>query len=60
MERKKQSGRPKKAEHEKARYQRIAVYEDDYKRLNAELARRGNKKLTEAFSEMVADYIKKS
>lgn len=59
MEAKKRSGRPKKAEHEKVKYQRIAVYSSDYERLSSELARRGGKKLTDAFSEMVTDYLKK-
>lgn len=59
MEAKKRSGRPKKAEHEKVKYQRIAVYEKDYEKLVAVLAAQGGKKLTDAFSEMVADYTKK-
>ena len=55
METKRRSGRPKKAEHEKVKYQRIAVYSADYEKLVIELQKRGVK-LTDAFSEMVAKY----
>lgn len=58
MNEKKRTGRPKKAEHEKITYQRIAVYSADYEKLAAELAKRGVR-LTDAFSEMVAKYIRK-
>lgn len=55
METKRRSGRPKKAEHEKVKYQRIAVYAPDYERLVAKLAKSGAK-LTDAFAQMVDDY----
>lgn len=56
MNEKKRTGRPKKAEHEKITYQRIAVYSADYEKLAAELSKR-NIRLTDAFSQMVAKYI---
>lgn len=59
---KKRSGRPKKAEHEKVSYQRIAVYTADYEKLAAEVEKRKvdnpQFKLLDAFSEMVAKYVK--
>lgn len=66
MEPKRKSGRPKKAEHEKVQYQRIAVYLDDYRKLSSKLdelneGRPGPErlKLTDAFTQMVANYTKK-
>lgn len=63
MEEKRRSGRPKKAEHEKVQYQRIAVYSQDYVRLGEEIKRRNEKreaseriKLTDVFTEMVNLY----
>ena len=61
---KKPSGRPKKADHEKIQYQRIAVYAQDYLELVAKVAKKnstlvaGEKKIqiTDAFSEMVKKY----
>lgn len=61
---KKPSGRPKKADHEKIQYQRIAVYTQDYLTLVAKVALKnsklevGDKKIliTDAFSEMVKKY----
>lgn len=55
---KRRSGRPKKAEYEKVQYQRIAVYFEDYQKLVKKIDKRGVK-LTDAFTEMVSDYIKK-
>lgn len=66
MEPKRKSGRPKKAEHEKVQYQRIAVYLEDYQKLSTKLDEindnRPNSerlKLTDAFTQMVANYTKK-
>lgn len=63
MEEKRRSGRPKKAEHEKVQYQRIAVYSQDYVRLGEEIKRRNEGKepkerikLTDVFTEMVKLY----
>ena len=63
---KRRSGRPRKAEHEKVQYQRIAVYAEDYSRLVERInerdkgkTKRERTKITDAFSEMVDDYIKK-
>lgn len=62
MEPNKRSGRPKKAESEKVKYQRIAVYLSDYEKLAEEVERRKLKepkfKLLDAFKEMVADYTR--
>lgn len=55
MEAKRRSGRPKKAEHEKVQYQRIAVYLQDYEKLLVKIAKKGVK-LTDAFTEMVDKY----
>ncbi len=62
---KRRSGRPRKAEADKVKYQRIAVYEFDYERLTAELERRNKGKpkkeqikLTDAFTLMVNNYSK--
>lgn len=62
---KRRSGRPRKAEEDKVKYQRIAVYEFDYTRLITELDRRNNGKpkkeqikLTDAFTLMVNNYCK--
>ncbi len=55
QEQKKRSGRPKKAEHEKVQYQRIAVYSQDYEKLVEKITKRGVK-LTDAFTEMVKKY----
>lgn len=57
MESKRRSGRPRKAEHEKITYQRIAVNSADYQKLAEELKRR-DVKLVDAFSEMVANYLR--
>lgn len=54
---KRRSGRPKKAEHDRVQYQRIAVYLQDYQKLVDEISRRGTK-LTDAFTEMVDNYCK--
>ena len=58
------SGRPKKAEADKVRYQRIAVYADDYSKLVDEINERNagkikseKTKLTDAFQEMVKSYV---
>jgi hypothetical protein len=66
MEPKRKSGRPKKAEHEKVQYQRIAVYLGDYQKLSAKLDELNESrpkterlKLTDAFTDMVANYTKK-
>lgn len=59
MEQKKRSGRPKKAEHEKVQYQRIAVYKDDYERLSKYIDEQGEQ-LTEAFTKMVKNYTRKT
>lgn len=63
---KRRSGRPKKAEHEKVQYQRIAVYAQDYLRLAKEIEKRNEGKargerlkLTDAFTDMVSDFIEK-
>lgn len=60
---KKPSGRPKKAEHEKIQYQRIAVYSSDYLKLthkieqkNKQLAPENKVTLIDAFSQMVKKY----
>ena len=60
---KKTSGRPKKADHEKIQYQRIAVYSNDYIKLVEKIAQKNSNlesgkkvKLTDAFSEMVKKY----
>lgn len=55
MMQKRRSGRPKKAEEDKVKYQRIAVYLPDYLRLASEIGKRGVK-LTDAFKEMVEKY----
>ena len=55
MEQKKRSGRPRKAEHEKAKYQLIAVRVDDYEKLLGKLAIT-DEKLVDVFSKMVAKY----
>ena len=52
---KKRLGRPKKAEHEKARYQRIAVHEKDYLKLVEYLEITGVE-LVDAFAQMVENY----
>lgn len=58
------SGRPMKAEEEKVRYQRIAIYFEDYEKLTKEIRRRKIKDkkygLTDAFAEMVAKYMSES
>lgn len=63
---KRRSGRPRKAEADKVKYQRIAVYEPDYSKLVDEINRRNKGKqkgerikLTDAFTEMVRNYLKK-
>lgn len=56
VEQKRRSGRPKKAEHDKVQYQRIAVYAQDYSKLLEKIAKRGNMKLTDAFTEMVENF----
>ncbi len=62
---KRSPGRPKKEEHEKVEYQRIAVYSQDYQKLGYEIAKRNSAsesdriKITDAFSEMVKSYCKK-
>ena len=62
---KRRSGRPKKAEADKAKYQRIAVYEQDYSLLVEKIRKRNSKakgkriKLTDAFKEMVEGYPEK-
>lgn len=61
---KKPSGRPKKADHEKIQYQRIAVYAQDYLSLVAKVALKNSKlapgdkkiQITDAFSDMVKKY----
>lgn len=66
METKKRSGRPRKADDQKVKYQRIAVYTKDYLRLVNEI-KRWNKgrpkkehiKLTDAFTGMVDNFINK-
>lgn len=55
MEAKRKSGRPRKAEHEKVQYQRIAVYASDYERLTNRLAE--NDKITEVFTQMVDNFL---
>lgn len=55
---KKHSGRPKKAEEDKVKYQRIAVYLDDYEKLLLYIERRGIK-ITEAFKDMVKSYTRR-
>lgn len=55
MEPKKRSGRPKKAESEKVKYQLIAVYKDDYKKM-VEIVNKTGKKRVDVFTEMVANY----
>lgn len=55
---KRRSGRPKKAESEKVSYQRIAVYTKDYLSLDKKIKKTGVQ-LTDAFTEMVRDYLKK-
>lgn len=62
---KRRSGRPRKAEEDKVKYQRIAVYAFDYERLTTELDRRNSGKpkkeqikLTDAFTLMVNNYCK--
>ena len=55
METKRRLGRPKKADHEKARYQRIAVHEKDYLKLVEHLEKTGEE-LVDAFAKMVALY----
>jgi len=56
---KRRSGRPKKADEDKVRYQRIAVYFQDYEKLAKEIEKQGVK-LTDAFTEMVSDYLEKT
>lgn len=60
---KKRSGRPRKAEHEKVQYQRIAVYAQDYSSLVDKINRRNKNKpqkertqITDAFTDMVQSY----
>ena len=62
---KRKSGRPRKAEADKVKYQRIAVYAKDYSRLVAELEKRNagkpkkeQIKLTDAMTKMVDNYCK--
>lgn len=57
-EQKKRSGRPKKAEEDKVKYQRVAVYLDDYEKLSAYIERR-DIKLTQAFKDMVKSYTRR-
>lgn len=54
---KRRSGRPKKAEHEKVQYQRIAVYVEDYVKLVDHLEK-NDIQLTTAFTDMVQRYVK--
>lgn len=54
---KKRSGRPKKAEADKVKYQLIAVYRHDYERFVEVISKKGIKRV-DAFSEMVASYDK--
>lgn len=63
---KRPSGRPRKADSDKVKYQRIAVYADDYSKLVEEINKRNNGKpvskrvkLTDAFKEMVNSYLSK-
>lgn len=65
VEPKRRSGRPKKPEHEKVQYQRIAVYADDYSKLVDEIAKRNEGKpkeerikLTDVFAGMVNRYVR--
>lgn len=55
---KKRSGRPKKAEEDKVKYQRIAVYQDDYEKLATYIERHGIK-ITQAFKDMVKSYTRR-
>lgn len=54
---KRRSGRPKKPDHEKVQYQRIAVYVKDYLKL-VEHLEKNDIQLTDAFSAMVENYTK--
>lgn len=55
MEQKKRSGRPRKAEHEKVKYQLVAMRVKDYELLLEKLAIT-DEKLVDALSKMVAKY----
>lgn len=55
MQAKRKSGRPRKAEHEKAQYQRIAVFRSDYTRLIDFIGDKVD--LVEAFGKMVTGFI---
>jgi hypothetical protein len=55
---KKRSGRPKKAEEDKVKYQRIAVYLEDYEKLAVYLER-NDIKITQAFKDMVKSYTRR-
>lgn len=63
---KRRSGRPKKAEADKVKYQRIAVYAQSYSKLLEKIEKRNRGKakskrikLTAAFDEMVENYPQK-
>jgi len=49
------SGRPKKSEHQKVKYQRIAVRMQDYERFVAKLEKRDEQMIV-AFGQMVDSY----
>ena len=55
MEQKKRSGRPRKSEDEKAKYQLVAMRLQDYELLLGQLAK-SDEKLVDALSKMVAKY----
>lgn len=55
---KRRSGRPKKTESEKVRYQRIAVYVSDYEELLRKI-KNADGGIAKAFSEMVKRYPEK-
>lgn len=55
---KKRSGRPKKADEDKVKYQRIAVYLDDYEKLATYLEQH-DIKITQAFKDMVRNYTRR-
>lgn len=57
MEQKKRSGRPRKSEDEKAKYQWVAMRQKDYELLLEKIAPTGEK-LVDALSKMVAKYPK--
>ena len=57
VEQKKRSGRPRKSEADKAKYQLIAVRVQDYEIL-LEILALTDEKLVDAFSKMVAKYRK--